>query len=236
MKAQALPKHFLYLFRKCNTVLMKTLFIPKIELSNEVSLHSVAELLENSTELQTIDVLNWKAFPYRPDIHFRIAHTGKDICLKYYVREKYIRAMETRTNGDVYKDSTVEFFISLDGKEYYNFEFSCIGTIHLSHGPGRGNRTRIDPKIAEKINIESSLGNQPFEERSGDFNWEMMIRIPVECFVFDSVKKLDGMKATANLYKCGDETSEPHFVTWNPIHTEKPDYHRIEFFGKIEFE
>jgi len=215
---------------------MKTLFVPKIELSNQISINKTAELLESTSELHAIDVLNWEAFPYRPEIRFRIAHTGKEIWLKYFVREKYIRAMETRTNGDVYKDSTVEFFLSLDGKEYYNFEFSCIGTIHLSHGPGRGNRTRIDPKIAEKISIKSSLGNQPFEERSGDFSWEMMIRIPVECFVFDSITKLDEVHATANFYKCGDETSEPHFVTWNPIQTEKPDYHRIDFFGKIEFE
>ena len=214
---------------------MKTLFVPKMKCSNEVGLNEAAELLEQSSDLQNIDVLNWKAFPYLPEVRFRMAHTGTEIWLKYLVREKYIRALETRTNGDVYKDSTVEFFISLNGKEYYNFEFSCIGTIHLSHGPGRGNRIRINPEIAEKINIESSLGNQPFEEQSGDFSWEMMIRIPVECFVFDSIKKLDGLKASANFYKCGDATSEPHFVTWNPINTENPDYHRPEFFGKIVF-
>lgn len=215
---------------------MKTLTVRKITETTEKTLQEAASLLEKSCEVQQINSLNWKAFPYQPDVKFRIAHTDSEIWLKYYVHEKYIRALETRTNGDVYKDSTVEFFISLDGKEYYNFEFSCIGTIHLSHGPGRGNRTRINPEIAEKISIESSLGNLPFEERVGDFNWEMMIRIPVECFVFDSIKKLDNMKATANFYKCGDATSEPHFVTWNPIQTENPDYHRIEFFGKIEFE
>lgn len=214
---------------------MKTLTVRKITETTEKTLQEAASLLEKNCEVQQINSLNWKAFPYQPDVKFRIAHTGSEIWLKYYVHEKYIRAQETRTNGDVYKDSTVEFFISLNGKEYYNFEFSCIGTIHLSHGPGRGNRTRINPEIAEKISIESSLGNLPFEERAGDFNWEMMIRIPVECFVFDSIKELDNMKATANFYKCGDATSEPHFVTWNPIQTENPDYHRIDFFGKIEF-
>jgi hypothetical protein len=28
----------------------------------------------------------------------------------------------------------------------------------------------------------------------------------------------------------------PHFVTWNPVGTTQPDYHRPEYFGKIEFE
>lgn len=214
---------------------MKTLFVPKIKNSDKVSLNEADHLLEKVSEIHFIDILNWEIFPYQPEVRFRMAHTGNEIWLKYYVREKYIRALETRTNGDVYKDSTVEFFISLNGKEYYNFEFSCIGTIHLSHGPGRGNRTRIDPEIVEKISIESSLGNQPFEECTGDFSWEMMIRIPVQCFAFDSIHELTGLKASCNLYKCGDSTSEPHFVTWNPIHTDRPDYHRPEFFGQILF-
>lgn len=215
---------------------MKSLIVPKIDGQQTTSLSEVATLLEKSSDLHSIDNLNWEAFPYRPEVHFRIAHTGNEIWLKYYVREKYILALETRTNGDVYKDSTVEFFIALNKNAYYNFEFSCIGTRHLSHGPGRGNRTRISPEIVEKIRIESSLGNQPFEERSGDFNWEMMIRIPIECFVFDEIKSLDNISVSGNFYKCGDKTSEPHFVTWNPINTEKPDYHRPEFFGQILFQ
>jgi hypothetical protein len=216
---------------------MKNIIINQINANNIISISEAAALLESKTQTNSIDILNWEeAFPYKPKLKFRIAHTGNEIWLKYYVNEKNILAQETRTNGDVYKDSTVEFFISIDGKNYYNFEFSCIGTIHLAHGEGRNNRTPIEPAIAEKIQIESTLGNQPFAEKSGDFNWEMMIRIPIECFVFDKIETLNGLLATANFYKCGDETSDPHFVTWNPIGTETPDYHCPEYFGKVKFE
>ena len=92
------------------------------------------------------------------------------------------------------------------------------------------------PQIIKKIEVESSLGNQPFQEKSGNFEWEMMIRVPVESFAFDNIKSLNGLKATANFYKCGDDTTIPHFVTWNPVGTENPDYHRPEFFGKVLFE
>ena len=34
-----------------------------------------------------------------------------------------------------------------------------------------------------------------------------------------------------NIYKCGDKTAHPHFLSWAPIRTEKPDFHRPEFFG-----
>ena len=216
---------------------MKNLTVTKIDTTTSLSIKEAALLLERNTETEAIDILNWKnAFPYRPDIKFRIAHTGNEIWLKFYVQEKNILALETEINGDVYKDSTVEFFISIDGKNYYNFEFNCIGTPHVGYGPGRGNRTPILPEMVNQIDIESSLGNQPFAEKSGDFSWEMMICIPIQCFAFDKVQSLNGLKATANFYKCGDETSDPHFVTWNAIDTENPDYHRPEFFGKISFE
>ncbi|MFV0266636.1 MAG: carbohydrate-binding family 9-like protein [Draconibacterium sp.] len=215
---------------------MKKIFIPKIRVEKTTDLEQASQLLEAKTQLHKIDTLNWEAFSYKPLINFRVAHTGNEIWLKYYVREKYILARETRINGDVYKDSTVEFFISAcGGKSYYNFEFSCIGTLHVAYGPGRGDRTFVSPELLKKISISSSLGNRPFEEKIGDFYWEMMICIPVECFAFDRLKTFDGLRATANFYKCGDETSEPHFVTWNSVKTESPDYHRPEFFGEAEF-
>ena len=37
----------------------------------------------------------------------------------------------------------------------------------------------------------------------------------------------------ANFYKCGDKTAHPHYLSWSPIHTEKPDFHRPEFFGEL---
>ena len=64
----------------------------------------------------------------------------------------------------------------------------------------------------------------------------MMIKIPTDVFIYDKPKSFAGLKATANFMKCGDETSDPHFVTWAPIATENPDYHRPEFFGVLEFE
>jgi hypothetical protein len=215
---------------------MKELFIKRITPAKSVKLKEAGHLLETQTVTNQIDTINWPNFSYKPKLSFRIGHIDKEIWLKYYVTEKNILARETRINGEVYKDSTVEFFISVDGLNYYNFEFSCIGITHLAHGPGRGNRNFVDPEIVKKIEIESSLGNKPFEEKKGNFEWEMMIRIPLECFAFDKIKTLSGLKATANFYKCGDETSEPHYISWNPIGTENPDYHCPQYFGKVQFE
>ena len=214
---------------------MNQLFIKEIKVNKQVSLSEAEHLLENQTVINSIDVINWKNFDYKPKVNFRIGHTGNEIWLKYYVSENHIRAMETRTNGEVYKDSCVEFFVSHDGKNYYNFEFSCIGTIHLAWGEGRHNRKFVDPKVVEAISIKSTLGDQPFDNKSGNFDWEMMIRIPATSLAYSKLKTFKDLKATANFYKCGEETAVTHYVTWNPIKTENPDYHRPEYFGKIQF-
>lgn len=215
---------------------MKTLRIKKLASVENCPIQTVSKMLDEYCPSQSIGTINWRAFPYKPELNFRIAHSGDEIWLKYDVREKNILARETQTNGDVYKDSTVEFFVSLDGKNYYNFEFNCIGTRHLGYGPGRSNRSPVKPALVEKIEVVSSLGSQAFEEKKGDFRWEMTIRIPTECFAFDKLESFNNLEAAGNFYKCGDETSEPHFVSWNPIETENPDYHRPEFFGKISFD
>lgn len=214
---------------------MQKLTVPRILASADLSHTELGILVDEKGALQSISNANWEAFPYKPDVHFRILHTGNEICLKFYVQEKYIRAVETRTNGDVYKDSTVEFFVSFDKKNYYNLEFSCIGTIHLGYGSGRHTRKHISPAIAEQITAISTLGNQPFDEKAGSFSWEILLRIPLTCFPFDPIKNLSGQQASANFYKCGDATREPHFISWNPISTDTPDYHQPLFFGELEF-
>ncbi len=217
---------------------MQTLTIKNLKLANPGEKNSeVEKILEKQCEPVSVDQINWAGFSYRPEVKFRIAHLGDQILLKFYIREKNILAQTSTVNGDVYKDSCVEFFISpLGDKNYYNFEFNCIGTPHVGYGNGRHNRQPLPIEIIKGITTQSSLGLEPFAERQGDFSWELFVRIPVTCFIHENIEKLDGLSSSGNFYKCGDELAEPHFVTWNPVKTENPDYHRPEFFGKLRFE
>lgn len=215
---------------------MKNIIVKKIDASKKIDFKEESLLLETQTKKHSIEVINWEEFDYKPKVEFRIGHTDDEIWLKYYISEKYIRAMEAKTNGSVHYDSCVEFFISFDHLNYYNFEFNCIGTKLVAYGSERNDRINIDPKVLEVIRINSSLGDQPFAEKEGQFKWELIVIIPVSCFIYSNLKTLDEVKATANFYKCGDATSVPHFLSWNPVHTEHPDYHRPEFFGQLYFE
>lgn len=216
---------------------MESRFIQIVRLKETGSLQirEISAALEKQAINHPISVINWLQFPYKPVVHFRIAHSGSHIFLKFHVREKAVRAVETRINGEVYKDSCVEFFISFDGNNYYNFEFSCIGTPHVAWGEGRHNRQRLPEETIRNIKVDSTLGNQPFDTKTGDFSWELTAIIPVEAFIHNQGLQLSGLQAKANFYKCGDGLPEPHFVTWNPVGTVQPDYHRPEYFGQLEF-
>jgi len=220
-----------------NQLIMKKLTIKEIPHKGELGLALAEQLLESNAEFQYIETINWTEYPYKPDVKFKIAYCRDNILLKYYVTEENIMAKETKINGDVHTDSCVEFFFSpkKDGA-YYNFEFNCIGTVKLGYGKERANRVLTNPEILKQIQIKSSLGNQPFDEKTGGHTWEMMISIPKECLSYDENISLKGLKARANFYKCGDNLSKPHFVTWNAIVTENPDYHQPEYFGQIIFE
>ena len=216
----------------------KELIVKEIKAEKNIDLAKVSGLLEAHAELHAIDLLNWEEFQYLPEVKFRIAHSNNQIWLKYYVNEKNILAEVTETNGGVSRDSCVEFFFDpwADGN-YYNFEFSCIGTTHLAYGPGRHNRKFIDEKVINnKIKVNSTLGNEPFEERTGGHAWEMTIVIPAAVMTDDKSIVLKGLETKANFYKCGDKTSERHYISWNPVGTERPDFHRPEYFGTLIFE
>jgi len=215
----------------------KMLSVKEIEFNGQVGLVQVSQLLEKYTELQVIDLINWDQFTYRPSVAFRIAHSNNAIWLKYYVKEKNILASVGDINGPVARDSCVEFFFDpLGNGNYYNFEFNCIGTVHLAYGPGRGQRQFVDSNIIRNlIDVESTLGSQTFTERTGDFSWEMTIVIPAGTLTHNPEFRLKGLQGSGNFYKCGDATSERHYLSWNSVGTEKPDYHRPEYFGKIIF-
>ncbi len=216
----------------------KELKVKEILADINLDLVQVSQLLEEQIELQSVDVINWDTFRYQPEVKFRIAHANNQIWLKYYVTEKNILAQVDTINGGVSGDSCVEFFFDprADGN-YYNFEFSCIGMPHLAYGPGRGDRQFVkEEKIKEQIAIVSSLGNEPFVERTGNYTWEMTIVIPASILVADAGIQLKGLKTKANFFKCGDKTSERHYLSWNAVGTETPDFHRPEYFGILVFE
>lgn len=215
---------------------MKVALVPKIKTDESFpSLEKLAELMDNQPA-HAIDALNWKGYDYKPDVRFSLGYSEKEIFLKFVVNEKYFKAEMTEPNQNVYEDSCVEFFVSPENDGlYYNLEFNALGTCLLGSGHGRHDSRRADPGIISRIRRLGSSGNQPFGEKQGEFSWWLLVAIPYGIFFHHSVTDPAGKSFRANFYKCGDRLSVPHYVTWNPVGTEKPDFHRPEYFGELKF-
>ncbi|MBL7077798.1 MAG: hypothetical protein ISS31_10030 [Kiritimatiellae bacterium] len=182
----------------------------------------------------SIDVVNWPAFDYRPCVTFAIGYGGGDLCVRFAVEEDAVLAEKTETNASVCQDSCVEMFIAPSPDAYFNFEFNCIGTALVGHGPERQGREPLAPAIIERIRRRSSLGSTPFPERKEHTTWYLTAAIPLELLGL-SESSLPGHTCRANWYKCGDRLSEPHYLSWNPITTPRPDFHCPECFGCVRF-
>lgn len=191
---------------------------------------AIAEKLD-SLDKNHIAALNWPEYFYQPSVHFSIAYQEDHIFLKYYVAEKDIRATYGVINDPVYRDSCVEFFISIDDDQrYYNFEFNCIGTCRAAYGANRVERDFLPKSLIETIGHQSS-----FKLNNGLVNWELTLSLPKELFCHHSLVSFKGLRGKANFYKCGDDLPVPHFLSWNPIDTATPDFHQPLSFGELMF-
>ena len=208
---------------------MNRIEVPHIDRINKESPpEKISAELDKLTKYP-IDNAPWPVFPYKPKVHFAIAYNDC-IFIKYYVIEKAIRAVYTKTNDPVYKDSCVEFFVSFNGeREYYNMEFNCIGTCLMSYRANREDKQMLSERDISKIKRMSNI----ISSDEGNAAWELTLMIPPEAFVHHNLQSLKGMTCRANFYKCGDDLPEPHYLAWNNIESGKPNFHLPEFFGEI---
>lgn len=142
--------------------------------------------------------------------------------------EKDIRAEYTAPLSPVYQDSCLEFFFMPDGGDrYFNFEINPNGCLYIELGHSRSDRF---------IQYRDDMTDR-FDIRAGktDDGWEVSYRIPLDFIrLFYPDYEFSGV-LRANIYKCGDMTAAKHYLSWNPVTSEKPDFHRPQDFGEMIF-
>ena len=166
----------------------------------------------------------------------RIAMTAQ-ICYDeaaLYVRmqavEQNIRAEHRVPLSQVCEDSCMEFFFSPEGDaRYMNVEINPNGCFLLGIGTCRADRVRIVPKKAETLNICTA--------RTAD-GWSLSYQLPLSFLrvLFPGFSLQPGTALRANCYKCGDLTEAPHYLAWNYVENNVPDFHRPCDFGLMTLE
>jgi hypothetical protein len=181
-----------------------------------------------------VNTVNWPSeFPYAPLCAGRIARTEGSLVVHFRVSGLDLRAENKEDNGSQWEYSCVEFFVQdPDGSVYYNFEVNALGKVLACSGAGRANRVRRPAEEMEAIARFATVKKLD-GVKEGLQNWRVCIIIPFELIGIDPGNLPSSIRA--NFYKCGDKTAHPHYVSWAPIDTPQPDFHRPEFFGELRF-
>ena len=172
---------------------------------------------------------------YRPPARAQLLWDQESLYLRLEAVERadYLRAAEPPSvTTRAYQDSCLEFFFRPNpaNPAYLNLEFTPQGALLAGRGPGRQNRESLPS--ATPAFLQTKAFRQ--ETEPGAVQWGICAAIPLAFLqdAFGSVLR-PGVSVTGNFYKCGDLTKIPHYGAWNPIQTDRPDFHRPEDFGGL---
>lgn len=181
-----------------------------------------------------IDSYRWLGGGYEPHAEARLAFLPRyGFALSMRCEESNPRAVYDRYNEPVYTDSCLEFFAAWaygkdhDDLRYINMEMNAHGTLLSCVGSGRNARVPVaDITNGELPVVKGEILADSWSVTVG-ISFSLLEKVyGISPSVFGS-----GYRFRGNFYKCGDSTDIPHYGMWNPVETDKPDFHRPEYFG-----
>lgn len=157
----------------------------------------------------------------------RLCHDGQKLYVQLRAQEENIRAEHQSLLCRVCEDSCMEFFFCpiADDLRYFNFEINPNAAMYIGIGHGKADLVRLLPHPEQ------------FETRTERIpgGWQAEYVIPAD-FVrlfFPEFALESGRHIRANLYKCGEKTLQPHYISWNEIDSDVPNFHRPQAFGEM---
>ena len=184
---------------------------------------------------------------FRPRVALRLQWTDAALHGIFRVEDEHVLARATAFNELVCRDSCVEIFVEpLGGVGYCNFEFNPCGVKHISHVRDPRRRPKElggffydfdfwTPSEGDQVAVAHSIDGPVTEERVGPCVWTLGFRIPFATLLAHTGGPLPRAGAVwrFNAYKCGDDLSVPHWVSWNPVDT--LNFHNPKCFGELLF-
>lgn len=177
-----------------------------------------------------------------PKTEVKVAYDETAVYVMFRVEDRYVRAVAAEHQDNVCKDSCVEFFFTPGSdvsKGYFNLEMNCGGTLlfHFQTVP-RQDKVIIPLDACKKIRCSHSMPRIVDPEIEEPVTWTVAYAIPIAllqnyCEVVEPKSKTVWR---ANFYKCADNSSHPHWLTWAPVEGDRPEFHRPQSFGTLSFE
>lgn len=161
--------------------------------------------------------------------HAQLCYDDEAFYVRMWAEEADIRAEYPVSDllANTYEDSCLEFFIApVQGdSRYMNFEINPNCAMGVQIGSTKEDRTRL-VRTDDMYHASST--------RTED-GWEVTYRIPFQ-FVrqfYPGFEAQSGDVLKGNFYKCGNLTTHKHYLSWNPIASDTPNFHVPESFGDL---
>lgn len=191
-----------------------------------------------------IDRFHPNSSDHHPVTQARLGYSDGGLSLMFRVRDQYVTSVHTKYQDSVCRDSCVEFFVEpVPEKGYLNFEFNAGGTLLLHHvedatpleDGGFTAWQTVNEEHTQGLRIHSSLPSVVHPEITDPVTWTLAAYIPYSVFApyVGTLHPKPGDAWRANFYKCGDNTSHPHWASWSPI-GEVLGFHKPQCFGTLE--
>jgi hypothetical protein len=178
---------------------------------------------------------------HRPLAQAKLQYDAQEVYVIFRVQDRFVRSVVTEYQGDVCTDSCVEFFFTPGGNladGYFNIEVNCGGNLLFKHQTARDQDViPIRAVDAKTLSVFSTLPSRVDPEIVQPITWQVAYRVTIDVIANYAPVTPPGPGASwrANFYKCADLSSHPHWLTWAPVALQRPDFHRKEFFGALEF-
>jgi hypothetical protein len=182
---------------------------------------------------------------HRPDVRAKLLYGPRTLHVLFQVHDQYVRAVQTEYQGMVCTDSCVELFVRpKTGAGYFNFEVNCSGCMLLYYisdatrgkgGKAFGEYVQVPLQLAAGVIRRPTLPATVDPEIATPVTWQMGLDIPfslLEHYV-GPLGDVKGQTWRANLFKCADQTSHPHWASWNPVTAF--NFHLPDCFGELVF-
>ncbi|WXL25722.1 carbohydrate-binding family 9-like protein [Ectopseudomonas mendocina] len=201
-----------------------------------------------TADVMSIDQFRRESSHHRPITQAKLLYSEQGVQGIFKVQDRYVRCVTTQFQDMVCNDSCVEIFLqpkpqASDGNGYISVEMSGNGTL-LSYYITDAERTadgfkafsKLTPEQGQQIRVQSTLPAVVEPEITEPTEWCLEFFIPfsvLEAYV-GKLGQLSGQTWRINLFKCADQTSHPHWASWQPV--PELNFHMPDTFGWVRFE
>jgi len=154
---------------------------------------------------------------------------GKGFLTRMESDERALTAVVTEEDGDVYKDSCMEWFVNFapeKGDYYLNFESNPFAALHCKRGKDRYVRVPLSEFGAVRPTAKAEVTKD---------GWAIEYFVPLATIqaVFGRDSFAPGDVLKGNFYKCSETPGHIHHGMWSEVKLPKLDFHRPDFFGEF---